>query len=95
MCLAQSTNRRLSVPWRTSELASQAEELAADSIPVMLVGNKCDETESREVKTNLGKAQAEIWKTNFMETSAKNDHNVTELFQVWLPDSYSLVKYDF
>jgi len=52
------------------------------NIPVMLVGNKCDETASlREVTTAEGSALAKQWKCAFMETSAKTDHNVKELFQ--------------
>lgn len=48
----------------------------------MLVGNKCDETaELREVTEMEGKAQATTWNISFMETSAKTNHNVTELFQ--------------
>ncbi|XP_023175822.1 GTP-binding protein Di-Ras2 [Drosophila hydei] len=59
-------------------------ELKGDvnSIPVMLVGNKCDEsTELREVSQIEGQAQATTWSISFMETSAKINHNVTELFQ--------------
>jgi len=53
-----------------------------ESIPVMLVGNKCDETASqREVTTSEGAALSKTWKCGFMETSAKTDHNVKELFQ--------------
>lgn len=51
-----------------------------EGIPVMLVGNKSDET-VREVQTEEGEAQAKTWKCAFMETSAKTNHNVTELFQ--------------
>ncbi|XP_017272236.1 GTP-binding protein Di-Ras1b [Kryptolebias marmoratus] len=51
-----------------------------ESIPIMLVGNKSDETH-REVETKDGEAQANLWKCAFMETSAKTNHNVTELFQ--------------
>ncbi|XP_056599952.1 GTP-binding protein Di-Ras1b [Triplophysa dalaica] len=51
-----------------------------ENIPIMLVGNKSDETQ-REVKTDDGDAQAKTWKCAFMETSAKTNHNVTELFQ--------------
>ena len=52
------------------------------NIPVMLVGNKSDETASlREVTTAEGAALAKQWKCAFMETSAKTDHNVKELFQ--------------
>ncbi|XP_055381369.1 GTP-binding protein Di-Ras2 isoform X1 [Condylostylus longicornis] len=51
-------------------------------IPVMLVGNKCDESaELREVTQTEGQAEAASWGVNFMETSAKTNHNVTELFQ--------------
>ena len=49
-----------------------------DGIPVMLVGNKCDET-NREVSTNQGEAFAKQWQCAFMETSAKTNHNVREL----------------
>ncbi|XP_072544655.1 GTP-binding protein Di-Ras1b [Salminus brasiliensis] len=53
---------------------------SVEGIPVMLVGNKNDETQ-REVQTEDGEAQAKAWKCAFMETSAKTNHNVTELFQ--------------
>ncbi|XP_058137094.1 GTP-binding protein Di-Ras1 [Dasypus novemcinctus] len=51
-----------------------------DGVPVMLVGNKCDETQ-REVDAREAQAVAQAWKCAFMETSAKLDHNVQELFQ--------------
>lgn len=51
-------------------------------IPVMLVGNKCDESaELREVPTLEGQGEAGSWGVNFMETSAKTNHNVKQLFQ--------------
>lgn len=53
----------------------------------MLAGNKCDETpEIREVSAAEGQAQAQTWGISFMETSAKTNHNVTQLFQVGLID---------
>jgi DIRAS family, GTP-binding Ras-like 2 len=52
-------------------------------IPVMLVGNKMDESaELREVTSTEGQAESVGWGVSFMETSAKTNHNVTELFQV-------------
>ncbi|KAG5276474.1 hypothetical protein AALO_G00132470 [Alosa alosa] len=51
-----------------------------ENIPIMLVGNKMDEPQ-REVDTRDGEAQARAWKCAFMETSAKTNHNVKELFQ--------------
>ncbi|XP_044754094.1 GTP-binding protein Di-Ras2 [Coccinella septempunctata] len=51
-------------------------------IPIMVVGNKCDESaELREVSTSEGQAQAQEWGVSFMETSAKTNHNVKQLFQ--------------
>jgi DIRAS family GTP-binding Ras-like protein 2 len=49
------------------------------------VGNKIDEpAELREVTHAEGQAQAAEWSVQFMETSAKTNHNVTELFQVMI-----------
>ncbi|VEL07883.1 unnamed protein product [Protopolystoma xenopodis] len=50
-------------------------------VPVMLVGNKCDENEAREVSQPQGQAIAKRWKCGFMETSAKLNQNVKEMFQ--------------
>lgn len=56
----------------------------------MLAGNKCDESpEIREVSASEGQGQAQAWGVSFMETSAKTNHNVTELFQV--PTSFDLI----
>ncbi|CAN8220127.1 GTP-binding protein Di-Ras2 isoform 1-T2 [Geothlypis trichas] len=52
-----------------------------ESIPIMLVGNKNDENQNREVESSEGEAMAKKWKCAFMETSAKTNHNVKELFQ--------------
>lgn len=38
----------------------------------------------RELTHAEGQAQAAEWGVQFMETSAKTNHNVTELFQVFL-----------
>ncbi|XP_061593266.1 GTP-binding protein Di-Ras1-like [Cololabis saira] len=54
---------------------------SVEAIPIMLAGNKSDETAQREVQAREGEAQASTWKCGFMETSAKTNSNVTELFQ--------------
>ncbi|NWX89758.1 DIRA2 protein, partial [Nothoprocta ornata] len=48
--------------------------------PIMLVGNKSDESQ-RELDALEGEALAGKWKCSFMETSAKMNYNVQELFQ--------------
>ncbi|XP_023210837.1 GTP-binding protein Di-Ras2-like [Centruroides vittatus] len=52
-----------------------------EGIPIMLVGNKCDETDCREIDFQLGLDQAMRWGCGFMETSAKTNYHVKELFQ--------------
>ncbi|KAF3835761.1 hypothetical protein F7725_028319 [Dissostichus mawsoni] len=44
-------------------------------------GQQSDETAQREVDTKVAEAQAAAWKCAFMETSAKTNSNVKELFQ--------------
>ncbi|KAK4474614.1 hypothetical protein MN116_001751 [Schistosoma mekongi] len=50
-------------------------------VPIMLVGNKIDENDNREVSQTHGKTLAQKWKCGFMETSAKLNLNVKEVFQ--------------
>lgn len=50
--------------------------------PVMLVGNKMDEESGkREVSAKTGEALQSMWKCKYIETSAKNDTNVSSLFE--------------
>lgn len=66
--------------WQTIKEIKGAE---LPNIPVMLAANKCDESpEIREVSASEGQSQAQMWGVSFMETSAKTNHNVTQLFQV-------------
>lgn len=51
-----------------------------EGIPIMLVGNKCDE-QNREISTAAAAALAKNWGCGHLETSAKTNFNVKELFQ--------------
>nr|5WDR_A Chain A, Ras protein [Choanoflagellata]5WDR_B Chain B, Ras protein [Choanoflagellata]5WDS_A Chain A, Ras protein [Choanoflagellata]5WDS_B Chain B, Ras protein [Choanoflagellata] len=51
-----------------------------DEVPMILVGNKCDLEEHREVSTEAGQAVAKSYSIPFMETSAKKRINVEEAF---------------
>jgi len=57
-------------------------------IPLVLVGNKCDKKEERQVSTADGKAVAKQWNCYFLETSAKQAINIDRTFeelvrQIW------------
>lgn len=55
-----------------------------ENLPIILVGNKCDEDNQREVSLEYANEMvAKILKgCGFIETSAKTGHNVHEAFQV-------------
>lgn len=78
MCSKQSLEELKPIFQVIREIKGESEE---GSVPIMLVGNKCDEVDSKEVPTDYASEQAKKWDCGFMETSAKNNHNVKELFQ--------------
>ncbi|XP_055236621.1 ras-related protein Rab-17 isoform X3 [Gorilla gorilla gorilla] len=58
------------------------EELHPGEVLVMLVGNKTDLSQEREVTFQEGKEFADSQKLLFMETSAKLNHQVSEVFNM-------------
>jgi len=54
------------------------EKYTKDSICKILLGNKCDLEESREVPKQRGKELAESYNMQFLETSVKTTQNVEE-----------------
>jgi len=52
----------------------------ADKVPMVLLGNKCDLANEREVEETDGKKLAAEFQCPFFETSAKSNINVTEAF---------------
>lgn len=51
-----------------------------DDQPFILVGNKCDLTERRQVSEEQARKQAEEWNVTYYETSAKTRENVNDIF---------------
>lgn len=49
-------------------------------VPIMLVGNKKDLEEERIISKEEGQELAKKWKAAFIETSAKNNLSVTDIF---------------
>ena len=59
---------------------TEVERHASDNISRILVGNKCDLEENRQVTSDEGKELAEHYNVRFLETSAKECKNVEEAF---------------
>lgn len=59
---------------------NEVEKHASDNISRILVGNKSDMEDSRQVSTDEGKELAEHYNVRFLETSAKDCKNVEEAF---------------
>lgn len=50
-------------------------------IPIILVGNKCDLEEYRQVQSSDAQRLAEEWRVKYFETSAKNKININKIFE--------------
>ena len=59
-----------------------------EKISVILIGNKTDLEEQREVTKEEGQQKAELYKLAFMETSALNGNNIAEAFTALINDVY-------
>eukprot|EP00826_Nyctotherus_ovalis_P045387 TRINITY_DN5026_c0_g1_i24.p1 TRINITY_DN5026_c0_g1~~TRINITY_DN5026_c0_g1_i24.p1 ORF type:complete len:215 (-),score=67.27 TRINITY_DN5026_c0_g1_i24:172-816(-) len=59
---------------------TETRNLQGDDIKIMLVGNKTDLVDKRQVKTDEGEKLAEELKLDFVETSSKTGSNINELF---------------
>lgn len=53
----------------------------SDEVPFVLVGNKCDLEEDREISYDKGLNLSKELKCPFLEASAKTRHNVVEAFE--------------
>ncbi|XP_044742173.1 GTP-binding protein Rheb homolog [Chrysoperla carnea] len=53
-------------------------------VPIVLVGNKTDLHMERAVSTEEGRQLAENWKAAFLETSAKQNESVADVFHTLL-----------
>ena len=53
----------------------------SEFIPMVLVGNKCDLENDRQVQSIDAQKLADEWKVKYFETSAKNKTNIYELFE--------------
>merc|ERR1712115_98590 len=64
----------------------EIDKYAADGVNKLLVGNKCDLNSKKVVSYDEAKELADSLGVQFMETSAKNSHNVEQAFQAMAKD---------
>lgn len=65
----------------TAKWVEEVRSARGDEAVIMIVGNKSDATEQRQVSPEEGKRQAQEVGAEFTETSAKTGENVSNLFQ--------------
>jgi Ras-related protein Rab-1A len=70
---------------------NEVEKHASDNVSRILVGNKNDMEESRQVSVDEGKELADQYNIRFMETSAKESANVEEAFTLMTKEIKSRV----
>eukprot|EP00638_Chattonella_subsalsa_P010193 CAMPEP_0117758776 /NCGR_PEP_ID=MMETSP0947-20121206/15609_1 /TAXON_ID=44440 /ORGANISM="Chattonella subsalsa, Strain CCMP2191" /LENGTH=149 /DNA_ID=CAMNT_0005579087 /DNA_START=327 /DNA_END=776 /DNA_ORIENTATION=- len=64
-----------------SHWITQIKEHADSKVTIVLVGNKSDKGEERQVQEEEGRALAESYNVKFFETSAKDNLNVSEAYE--------------
>lgn len=62
-----------------------------ENVPFLLVGNKSDLDDRRQVNADEAKARAEQWGVCYVETSAKTRANVDKVCLIWGFFSYLLM----
>merc|ERR1712066_710538 len=60
----------------------EIDKYASETVDKLLVGNKCDQSSKKVVSYDEAKELADSLGIKFMETSAKNAHNVEQAFQM-------------
>lgn len=61
--------------------------LGADTVPIMMVGNKCDiVSPTRRVSEQQGRELAKKLKAGFVETSARENMNVAKAFEMMIAE---------
>lgn len=61
--------------------------LGADAVPIMIVGNKCDiQGQARRISEEQGKKLAQSLKGGFVETSARENINVAKAFEMMIAE---------
>ncbi|MHC1590870.1 MAG: Rab family GTPase [Candidatus Helarchaeales archaeon] len=57
-------------------------EYVPEKIPCILIGNKIDLVDQREITTQQGEALARSYNMDYMETSAKTGEGITKAFEI-------------
>jgi GTPase SAR1 family protein len=70
----------------------EIEKNASKNVYKILVGNKCDVEEKRQVSYEQGKEFADTYGMKFIETSAKTNNNVQEAFYTMTKEIISASK---
>jgi len=70
---------------------NELREMADPDILIMMVGNKCDLEQQREVPSKEAESFAVANKISFLETSALNGQNVNQAFETLLHEIYNTV----
>ena len=71
---------------------SQFKESVEGNVNMILIGNKCDLENEREVKREEGEEKAKFHNMAFMETSALNGTNIEKAFEELINEVYTINK---
>ena len=61
---------------------NEIRQYSDENIEILLIGNKSDECENREISSEEGMRKAEALGLKFLETSAKYNENITKAITI-------------
>ncbi|XP_026837712.1 ras-related protein Ral-a isoform X3 [Drosophila erecta] len=80
LCLLSGVTHVLSHFYRSDDKEQILRVKNDESIPFLLVGNKCDLNDKRKVPLSECQLRAQQWAVPYVETSAKTRENVDKVF---------------
>ena len=80
---------------KLNEWYQKLQQKVTKKCPVIIVGNKSDLENYREVKFQDGKLFADKLNCKFFETSAKENQNIKTIFDELINESYEIYKNEF
>lgn len=71
------------------ELILEMRQKGDENVPIVVVGNKCDLEDSREVSKDITESVVTIdWENGFVEASAKDNVNILQIFKAVLTQAH-------
>ena len=74
---------------------SDLQAVADKKISILIIGNKCDLEDQRQISKEQGEEKGKSFNAAFLETSASSGNNVSKAFEMLMKETYDKCHSDF